>query len=187
MLIQRVTPADAAALLEIYAPYVEQTAISFEYTVPTVEEFGERIARISARYPYIKAVDADGAILGYAYAAPFKERAAYDRSVETTIYVRQGQRRHGVGGALYRALEASLRDMGICNINACIAYTDAPDARLTNDSMYFHQHQGYRLVGTFHSGGCKFGTWYDMIWMEKWIRPHEAQQSPVRFGQWTLL
>ena len=112
MKLERVTPADAPALLEIYGPYVENTAISFEYAVPSVEEFTRRIQTISARYPYIKAVDEAGTILGYAYAGPFKTRAAYDWAVETTIYVRRDCRGQGVGRGLYEALEGSLRDWG---------------------------------------------------------------------------
>ena len=186
MKLERVTPADAPALLEIYGPYVENTAISFEYAVPSVEEFTRRIQTISARYPYIKAVDEAGNILGYAYAAPFKTRAAYDWAVETTIYVRRDCRGQGVGRGLYEALEGSLKNMGICNLNACIAYTDQEDAHLTNGSRYFHEKLGYRLVGTFHRCGYKFGCWYDMIWMEKLIAPHKENQPPVRFGSWRI-
>ena len=180
MKIEKATVEDAAALLEIYGPYVEHTAISFEYEVPSLAEFQNRIETISARYPYIKAVGDDGVILGYAYAGAFKSRKAYDWAVETTIYVRQGIRRRGVGKALYAALEKSLKEMGICNLNACIAYTEAPDAHLTNDSMHFHQHLGYQLVGTFHQCGYKFGTWYDMIWMEKMLGEHTAAPAPVQ-------
>lgn len=182
MRIEKVTPADAEALLEIYAPYVEETAISFEYEVPTAAEFRQRIETISSRFPYLKAVGEDGTVLGYAYAATFKDRRAYDWSVETTVYVRRDARRRGVGRQLYEALEQRLKDMGICNLNACIAYTKAPDAHLTNDSMRFHQRMGYALVGTFHASGYKFGTWYDMIWMEKLIGEHTAHQPPVQFG-----
>lgn len=186
MKIEKVTEADAPALLEIYAPYVEQTAISFEYAVPSAEEFRGRIRSISAKYPYIKAVDEAGVILGYAYAGAFKARAAYDWAVETTIYVRREHRGGGVGRTLYETLEHSLKAMGICNLNACIACTDHPDEHLTNDSMFFHRHMGYRLVGTFHGCGYKFGTWYDMVWMEKLIGPHTQNQPPVRFGEWTI-
>lgn len=76
--------------------------------------------------------------------------------------------------------------MGVCNLNACIAYTDAPDAHLTNDSMHFHQHLGYTLVGIFHNCAYKFDTWYHMIWMEKAVSPHGQNQPPVRFGQWKI-
>lgn len=184
MKIEKVTEADAAGLLEIYGPYVRETAISFEYEVPSLGEFRSRIRSISAKYPYLKAVDQEGIILGYAYAGTFKSRAAYDWAVETTIYVRRECRGRGVGRVLYEALEASLKGMGICNLNACIAYTDHEDDHLTNDSMAFHQRLGYSLVGTFHGCGYKFDTWYDMIWMEKLIAPHSPNQPPVRFGEW---
>ena len=188
MTIEKVTPQDAAALLEIYAPYVEQTAISFETVAPSVEEFTERIVNISARLPYIKAVE-DGKILGYAYAGSFKGRKAYDWSVETTIYVRGECRKSGVGRVLYDALEKSLKGMGILNLNACIAFTrNENDAHLTNDSMHFHEHMGYRLVGEFEKCANKFDTWYNMIWMEKHIGNHE-DGVPVPnpdFGNWTL-
>ena len=184
--IERVTEQDAAALLEIYGPYVRETAISFEYEVPSPEEFRERIRSISAKYPYIKAVDETGRILGYAYAGAFKSRAAYDWAVETTIYVRRECRGMGTGRQLYEKLEQSLKGMGICNLNACIAYTPQPDAHLSNDSMHFHEKLGFQLVGTFHRCGYKFSSWYDMIWMEKLIAPHEQNQPPVRFGKWTI-
>lgn len=185
MTIERVTEQDGTELLEIYGPYVRETAISFEYQVPTEEEFRQRIRSISAKYPYIKAVE-NGRILGYAYAGAFKQRSAYDWAVETTIYVRRDCRGRGVGRGLYEALEGSLKDMGICNLNACIAYTDREDAHLTNGSRYFHEKLGYRLVGTFHRCGYKFGCWYDMIWMEKLIAPHKENQPPVRFGSWRI-
>ena len=185
MTIERVTEQDAQALLEIYEPYVRETAISFEYQVPTEEEFRRRIRGISAKYPYIKAVE-NGQILGYAYAGSFKSRSAYDWAVETTIYVRRDCRKQGIGRQLYEKLEQSLKQMGICNLNACIACTETPDAHLTNDSMHFHEKLGYQPVGIFHQCGYKFGSWYDMIWMEKLIAPHEADQPPVQFGDWTI-
>ena len=91
-----------------------------------------------------------------------------------------------MGRQLYTALEQSLSGMGICNLNACIAYARTPDAHLDNSSMHFHAHMGYRLVGTFHDSGYKFGTWYDMIWMEKFIGAHTQNQPPVQFGKWKL-
>lgn len=172
MRIERVYEEDAVILLDIYTHYVKETAISFEYEVPSVEEFEERIRKISAKYPYIKAVDDEGVILGYAYAGPFKQRAAYDRSVETTIYVRKDMHNLGIGRVLYENLETKLKNMGVLNLYACIAYTSNPDKYLTNGSMYFHQKLGYEIVGTFHKCGYKFGNWYDMIWMEKIIGRH---------------
>ncbi len=188
MKIERVTVSDARELLDIYAPYVTDTAITFEYEVPSLEEFENRIKNISAKFPYIKAVDDEGQIVGYAYAGTFKGRSAYDWSVETTIYLKQDCKRKGYGTKLYEALEKSLKQMGIINVNACISYLreGRTDEHLTNDSMHFHERKGYKLVGTFHDCGYKFGTWYDMIWMEKMLGPHIDEPSPVKFGNWNL-
>ena len=186
MKIERVTTSDAEELLAIYAPYVTGTAISFETEVPSVEEFRGRIEKISSKYPYIKAVDEDNKILGYAYAGTFKERSAYDWSVETIVYIRQDCRRQGIGKELYEALEKALRGMGVLNMNACIAVPRCEDLFLTADSQHFHEKMGFSLVGTFHDSGYKFDTWYDMIWMEKMIGIHNKKQAPVSFGKWRI-
>lgn len=181
MIIEYVTVEDALELLEIYRPYVENTAVSFEVEVPSEEEFAGRIRAISEKYPYIKAVE-NGKILGYAYAAAFKGRAAYDWAVETTIYIRQDLRHQGVGRALYETLESKLSEMGILNMNACIASTLSESEYLSNDSQYFHEKMGFEMVGRFHKCGSKFGKWFDMIWMEKQIGIHRENPSPVKFG-----
>jgi L-amino acid N-acyltransferase YncA len=170
--------ADTGRLLEIYAPYVRDTAITFEYEVPSLEEFTERIRHTLERYPYIVA-EQDGKILGYAYVGPFHERAAYDWAVETSIYVDRNVRHSGVGRGLYDVLEKVLRAMHILNLNACIAYPREADEHLTKNSAEFHAHLGYRLVGEFHECGYKFGRWYDMIWMEKLIGEHTAHPEAV--------
>lgn len=178
--IRRATPADAEALLGIYAPYVEHTVITFEYLVPTLEEFRERIRHTLEKYPYILAEQEEtGEILGYAYTGPFKERAAYDWGVETTVYVKQDCKRGGIGKKLYTALEKVSAAQHILNMNACIGYPVEEDEYLTQDSAHFHEHLGYRLVGEFHGCGFKFGRWYDMIWMEKLIGTHTAEPEPV--------
>lgn len=169
---------DAEELLKIYTPYVTDTAITFEYDVPSLEEFTQRIINISKKYPYIVA-ERGGEIVGYAYAGAFKERAAYDWAVETTIYVKQDCTASGIGRKLYAVLEKLLGKQGILNLNACIAYTETEDEHLTNGSMAFHNKLGYKLVGTFHKCGYKFSHWYDMIWMEKFIGKHTETQSPV--------
>lgn len=179
--IEPASPSDAAELLEIYKPYVTDTAISFEYEVPSVDDFKNRIEKISAKYPYIKAVNEAGEIFGYAYAHEFIARAAYDWSVETTIYLRQDAKRGGLGRLLYTELEKELAAMGILNMNACIAVTNKEDEHLTNASKKFHEHMGFEMVGTFHKSGYKFSTWYDMIWMEKLIGAHGP--NPRKIGQ----
>ncbi|WP_298463363.1 GNAT family N-acetyltransferase [uncultured Mitsuokella sp.] len=177
--IRVATPDDAEALLAVYAPYVTDTAISFECEVPTIEEFRRRIAHTLQRYPYLVALR-DGAIAGYAYAGPFVGRAAYDWSVETSIYVARHARRAGLGRALYTALENILREMGVLNLNACIGYPKKEDEYLTTNSVDYHRHLGYAWVGRFHDSGCKFGRWYDMVWMEKIIGNHPENPEPIR-------
>lgn len=175
--IRVATPQDAEALLAVYAPYVTDTAITFEYEVPSLTEFRERIRHTLERYPYL-VMEQDGEILGYAYAGPFKERAAYDWAVETTIYVKQGMKKQGIGRKLYQALEDTLIRQNILNLNACIGYPTVEDEYLTRNSMEFHQHLGYRLVGQFYQCGYKFERWYDMVWMEKLVGEHGVE--PVR-------
>ncbi len=170
--IRTARPDDAKAILGIYAPYIETTAITFEYDVPTPAEFKARIVSTLERYPYIVA-EADGTIVGYAYAGAFKERAAYSRSVETSIYVKEGLHGGGIGKALYSELEKRLKEMGILNLNACISWTDKPNRYLTHQSPLFHEHLGFKRCAHFHKCGYKFGLWFDMIWMEKMIGKHE--------------
>ena len=169
---------DAEKLLAIYAPYVENTAITFEYEVPSIEEFRERIEHTLSRYPYLVA-ERGGEIMGYAYASAFKERAAYAWAVETSIYIRTDAKHLGLGKLLYNALEGALRLQNITNVNACIAHPTVTDEYLTLNSEQFHEHLGYSFVGRFTGCAYKFGRWYDMVWMEKLIAPHDASPLPV--------
>lgn len=173
------TEKDAPALLKIYEPYVLQTAITFEYEVPTLEEFTRRIRNTLQKYPYLVALR-QGEICGYAYAGEFHARAAYDWAVETSIYVGLDYKRQGIGRRLYNALEKALGEQGILNLNACIAYPAGEDPYLTRDSVEFHKRLGYRMVGEFYQCGYKFHRWYNMVWMEKHIGEHLTQQPPVK-------
>ena len=178
-IIRKASVIDAAAILAIYAPYVEETAITFEYTVPSLSEFKERIRTVLKRFPYIVA-EKDGTIAGYAYVSPFHERAAYSWAVETSIYIDKNLRKTGLGKRLYNALEDILKKQGILNLNACIAYPEKEDRHLTKNSVEFHEHLGYSMVGEFHKCGYKFNRWYNMVWMEKSIGEHLSEQPPVR-------
>lgn len=173
------TADDAAALLEIYAPYVAETAISFEYVPPSETAFRARIETTLAAYPYLVA-ERDGVILGYAYTSRFHPRAAYDWDAETSIYVRRDVRGLGLGRKLYTALEAISKQQGIQNLYACIAYAEPEDEHLTNASPRFHERMGYTLVSRFSRCAFKFGRWYDMIWMEKSLGVHPAPPAPFR-------
>lgn len=171
--IRPATDTDAEAIWAIYAPYVTDTAITFEYDVPTVEEMARRMETVQRKYPWLVATEADGTVVSYAYASPFKERAAYQWAVETSIYVKMNQRGNGIGRLLHEALEEALRQQGILNMNACISYVNPEDEYLTLDSVRFHERMGYTQVAHFHLCGRKFGRWYDMIWMEKFIGKHD--------------
>ena len=176
--IRTVSVKDAEVLLGIYAPYVEHTAITFEYEVPSLDEFRQRILHTLQQYPYLAAERA-GKIVGYAYASPFHPRAAYQWAVETSIYVDQKEKHSGVGKALYAALEKTLKAQNITNLNACIACPKVDDEYLTRNSIQFHEHLGYSMVGEFHQCGYKFDRWYNMVWMEKMIGKHVKKQPAV--------
>lgn len=169
---------DCKEILEIYAYYVTNTAITFEYDVPTEAEFRARMEKTLQKYPYLVAVR-DGEILGYAYAGVFVGRAAYDWSAELTIYLKHTARKCGIGRKLYEALEECLKKMGILNLYACIGEPEVEDEYLTKNSAEFHAHLGFRKVGSFYKCGYKFNRWYHMIWMEKIIGEHKTEQKVV--------
>ena len=176
--IRTATKADVPAMLAIYAPYVRETAISFEYEVPSVGEFEGRLTRTLARYPWLVA-EQDGNLLGYAYASAFHPRKAYDWCAEASIYVAQEARGRGIGAGLYQRLETLLKRQNILLLYACIARPPQEDARLTCASIRFHTRMGYRSVGEFPRCGFKFGTWYDMVWMEKRLAEPADPPAPV--------
>ncbi len=163
--IRTAAPSDAEALLAIYAPYVTETAITFEFEVPSLEEFRGRIEHTLENYPYLVAQDTDGHIVGYAYASAFKVRPAYNWSVETSIYVASGCRGQHIGAQLYEELERILIRQHVINACACICAT-------YDESILFHQKRGYQLVATFHKSGYKSDAWHDMVWMEKFLGDH---------------
>ena len=171
--------SDAPEILKIYAPYIENTAITFEYEVPSTREFEGRISGTLKKYPYIVAI-MEGKIVGYAYAGAFKSRASYDWGVEMTVYVDRNLKRMGIGRILYEKIEAILGAQGILNVNACIGYPEKEDEHLTWDSVKFHDKLGYKKIGHFHECGYKFNRWYDMVWMEKLIGEHTNHQESIK-------
>lgn len=177
------SPDDAEELLQVYSHYVKNTSITFEWEVPSVEEFKNRITTTLKKFPYIVAEN-NNQIIGYAYASPFKARAAYQWATETSIYVHKDFQHQGIGKLLLSKLEELLAVQNILNVNACIAYPETEDEYLTKNSAKFHEKMGYRLVGEFHKCGYKFNRWYNMIWMEKHIGEHtENQKSVIPFSE----
>ena len=176
--VRFVRPEDAEALAGIYAPYVRQTAVTFEYEPPSPEEFRRRIIGIRQRYPYL-AAEEDGELLGYCYASSFKGRAAYDWAAETSIYIRMDQHRRGLGRWLYAVLEELLRAQGILDMLASIALPESEDEYLTLDSVRFHSALGFREIARFPNIGSKFGRWYHMVWMDKVLGEHSPDPRSV--------
>lgn len=180
IIIRLARRTDFEEMHEIYRHYISHTAVSFETRDPGYMEFSGRIRRVMEKYPCVVAEE-DGCIIGYAYANSFKGRAAYDWSVETSIYLERNQRRRGIGRKLYAALEEILVAQGIRNMCACIAVPrEENDPYLTRDSADFHSRLGYRLVGEFDGCANKFGRWYNMVWMEKHIAEHNPQPQAIK-------
>ena len=173
MTVRPYTEADLPQMLAIYAPYVRLTSFSFEYRVPTAEEFAGRFARITARFPWLVAEE-DGRILGYCYADRPFPRAAYSWDAESSIYIHPDFRRGGVGAALYQALEEELTEMGFCNLYAIVTGENS-------NSVAFHEHMGFEKVATLPRAGYKFGHWQNTIWLLKILRdePGPAPLPPT--------
>lgn len=150
---------DAADLVAIYAPYVEDTAITFETEVPTVADFAGRIEKTLEKFPYLVAEE-DGRVVGYAYASTYYARAAYDWTVELSVYVSKEARGKGIGSLLYDALEEDLTARGFMNFLACIALPNPA-------SLALHKKKGYEQVAHFKNVGYKFDTWHDIVWLQK--------------------
>jgi phosphinothricin acetyltransferase len=165
LIIRPATPGDACAIAGIYAPYVRDTAITFEVDPPDTDEMRARITDKSAHFPWLVA-ERDGRILGYAYAGTFHPRAAYRWMVETTVYVAEDQGGHGVGRALYDALFDRLRDQ---RFQAAIVLIALPNPA----SVALHEKMGFMRCGTYEKVGYKFGAWHDVgLWqLDFGLRP----------------
>ena len=169
-MIRMATAADVPQILEIYRPYVENTAISFEYTVPTLEAFTKRFLGITEQFAWLVWEEA-GEILGYAYGSLPFERAAYQWCAEASIYLRRDAHRKGIGRQLYAALEEILQKQGYQKVYAIV--TTANQA-----SIDFHEALGYRITATMPDCGYKFGNWYGTVWLEKPLSNDPNPQYP---------
>lgn len=152
MRIRLAVADDAAAAAALYAPYVMDSAVSFEGKPPSVEEMAERIANGGGLYPWLVARDSDGALLGYAYATAFRPRHAYRFTVETSVYVHQGGHGRGIGGALYGALLPLLEAQGFTQAIAALTLPNEPSIRL-------HERMGFVRAGIYEEVGYKLGEW----------------------------
>jgi len=162
---------DAPAIAAIYAPIVRDTCISFELEPPSVEEMRLRIESTLARLPWLVAEDLHGAVSGYAYASRHRERPAYQWSVDTSAYVRHDVRHTGVGKALYGALLEKLAAQGYFQAFAGIALPNAA-------SVALHESVGFQHLGTYRDVGFKNGTWHDVGWWQRRLRPASLPAAP---------
>lgn len=168
--IRLATEQDARQLLEIYAPVVRETAISFELEPPSEEEFQRRIRSTLEHDPWVACED-NGRILGYAYAGKFRPRQAYQWTVETTVYVHEQHQRRGIALALYSALFECLRLQGYFSAVAVISLPNPA-------SVALHERLGFNLVGVYPEVGYKHGKWYDVGWWQLTLQARVASPSP---------
>ena len=168
--IRVVSPDDAAELLALYRPYVEDTAISFEWETPTLEEFTARIRRTLTKYPYL-VLEQAGELLGYAYLSPFHTRAAYAWGAETTIYLAPAARRLGLGTMLYHGLLAALAKQGYRNAYAVLADPNP-------ESEAFHTAFGFVCEGRQARTGYKNGWQGVSYWLLDLADPAADQSAP---------
>ena len=171
-MIRAATEADVPEILSIYAPYVETTTITFEYVVPSLEDFTQRFRQVTKLFPWL-VWEEEGEILGYAYASLPFARAAYAWCAEPSIYLRQDAKGKHIGRKLYAALEELLRQMGYI---ISFAIVTGENER----SLAFHRAHGYEDCGLFHHCGLKFGRWLDVYWLEKRLDSVEIpRNTPV--------
>jgi len=167
--------ADAAAICEIYAPFCENTPVSFETEAPSVDEMRRRISKTFEKLPWL-VYERDGLIIGYAYASPHRERAAYRWSVDVSAYVREGHRRSGVGRLLYSKLFEIVREQGY--------FTAIAGITLPNPgSVCLHEAMGFELIGVYRNIGYKCGKWHDVAWYQLALGDYVAEPAephPIR-------
>lgn len=166
MRVRDATAADAAACAAIYAPYVRETAVSFELDPPTVDEMAARIESALRSHAWLVAED-DTQLIGYAYGSTFKARAAYRFSCEVSVYLTHGRRRSGVGRALYEQLLPRLADRGY---RTAVAGMTLPNPA----SVGLHTALGFEPVGTYRRIGWKFDAWHDVMWMQRALTADDA-------------
>ncbi len=172
--IRIATRQDAKGILAIYAPIIRETAISFEIDPPSTQSMEQRVTSTLERYPWL-VCNHDGDILGYVYASKHRERAAYQWSVDVSVYIQAGRRRTGLGRALYTSLFALLKRQGYFR---CFAGITLPNEA----SVALHESLGFTPVGIFRDAGYKHEAWYDVGWWQYGLRELEpSPKTPIPF------
>ena len=157
-MIRQAKPTDAVAILDIYAPYIRHTSLTFETKVPAVADFANRISSYLENWPWL-VYEKNGHVVGYAYASRYRERAAYQWGVECSVYIHSDHHRCGIARALYTKLFAILKMQGFTTVYAVI--------NLPNDqSVALHESMGFKYFATFEKVGYKLGKWKNVGWWQ---------------------
>lgn len=174
--IRLATPADAKAILKIYAPYIQNTSFTFETEVPSTEEFTERIKNYLLNWPWL-VCEMDGVIAGYAYATRHRERTAYQWCTESSVYIHDDHQRAGIARVLYTALFEILKKQGFRNVYAVI--------NLPNDrSVSFHESCGFEYFATYEKVGYKLGKWKNVGWWRVILNEFgDEPGAPIKFSE----
>ncbi len=165
--IRLINDSDAEAVLEVYKPYILKTSITFEYEVPSVAEFSERIKTITAEYPWLVCLQ-NGEIIGYAYGCKHRYRTAYSWSAESTIYMKSDFHGKGIGRVLYNTLFSILQLQGFVNVYAGVGLPNEKSER-------FHEAMGFEIIGDFKKIGYKLGKWHNVRWFQKHLSEHKIE------------
>ncbi len=173
MILRNVTILDSQAVLDIYQPYVLNTAVTFEYTVPTLEEFSRRIEGIVNCYPFF-VCEFQKKVIGYAYAQKFRERAAYNWDIETSVYILDEFQNQGVASLLYTKLLEECTNRGFHNAFAGITLPNEKSVR-------FHSKFGFTHVGVFKNAGYKQADWHSVLFMEKNLIPCDREPKEIKW------
>ncbi len=167
--IRFVKISDTEQVLNIYKPYIERTSTSFEYKIPSKDEFSQRINKVISFYPWL-VYEEDNEILGYAYASKHREREAYQWSADVSVYLKEEAKRKGIASQLYTQLFSLLKKQGICNLYAGISLPNEASTGL-------HEKMGFNKIAEFHNVGYKLGKWWNVGYWE--LRLNDVTDNPT--------
>ena len=167
---------DYASILKIYEPYITETTITFDYKVPSMSDFGSKLDNIKKTFPLL-VCEIEGLVAGYAYMSRFREREAYDWSIESSIYIKPSYHGKNIGKALYFSLVELSKMLGYCNIYGVVTMPNIKSEKL-------HESFGFKTIGVTHNVGYKLGKWLNVKWYELNIKEYSNQpEKPKLIGE----
>lgn len=174
-MIRLAKPTDAAVILDIYAPYIKYTSLTFETEVPAVVEFANRISSYLQNWPWL-VYEKNSQVVGYAYASRYRERVAYQWSIECSVYIHKDHHRLGIARELYSKLFEILKLQGFTTVYAVI--------NLPNDqSVALHESMGFKYFATYENVGYKLGKWKNVGWWQLQLNEYiDEPAAPIKFS-----